>query len=168
MTMHRYRRCLNCQDVYTYQTSGRGAPKYNNNDYCPTCQEAIVNALKTVPQKFDCKRVPVAETPYAAVTREEIEAWYEAEQAARIARRKTEPNNFWLWGQQVWGGYLDLQTGDSQDVIKVKAPDGPYHGVSFWLSVWKKSKEYTIEVDMERDILTDRIVGPWKEYSRTS
>lgn len=168
MTTHRYRRCSNCQDVYTYQASGHGAPKYNNPDYCPTCQEVIVNALRTIPQKFGRFRTPLADVPqFADVTREQIEAWYAEDQEAQRKIRESSTGFASIQIRPIYAGLINLQTGDHQDVRRVKALEGPHVGAVFWITVWEKSGECELDVDMERDILNDRIVGPWKEYSRT-
>ncbi len=66
MTTQRRKRCAHCKVVYYYYASGRN-PRYNDDRYCPECQEAIENILNGIPVKFTKKWIEVSD-----YTREEI------------------------------------------------------------------------------------------------
>lgn len=56
--VERLKRCVHCRTRYTYQASGLGAPKYNDDRYCHSCKEHIVEAPKEVPIRFRCVHIP--------------------------------------------------------------------------------------------------------------
>lgn len=47
-------RCKHCGKEYSYQASGEGChSKLNNEDYCPECMKAILDALDKIPVRFE-------------------------------------------------------------------------------------------------------------------
>ena len=47
-------RCKHCGKEYSYQASGEGCNnKLNNEDYCPECMKAILDALDKIPVRFE-------------------------------------------------------------------------------------------------------------------
>ena len=47
-------RCKHCGKEYSYQASGEGCNnKLNNEDYCPECMKAILDALEKIPVRFE-------------------------------------------------------------------------------------------------------------------
>ena len=47
-------RCKHCGKEYSYQASGEGCNnKLNNEEYCPECMKAILNALEKIPVRFE-------------------------------------------------------------------------------------------------------------------
>ena len=47
-------RCKHCGKEYSYQASGEGCNnKLNNEEYCPECMKAILDALEKIPVRFE-------------------------------------------------------------------------------------------------------------------
>lgn len=162
MTVERYRRCEHCQDVYTYQLSGGGAPKYNDGRHCPECREAVCKALQGIPRKAECRYVDIKELPqYQDVTLDQVRVW-----EANLAERRKDG----LVAQRIWPGLYKLDdsgklTEDVQSIRQVIASEGPHKGVAFRVSTWKQDPEYTIEVPMEFDLVGQKLLGRWVAYS---
>lgn len=47
------RRCAHCSVVYSYQSSGDGAPRFNDGRYCPDCARTVAVALANVPARVE-------------------------------------------------------------------------------------------------------------------
>jgi hypothetical protein len=61
MTTHYEKTCKHCGTPYSFQGSGEWEGDYNqklNDDsFCPTCKEAILQALSSIPKKFEWRFV---------------------------------------------------------------------------------------------------------------
>lgn len=54
MTSYIYKRCLHCQDMYDFQSSGHGCfNPLNDSNFCEECKNTILAALENVPLKFE-------------------------------------------------------------------------------------------------------------------
>jgi len=114
---HRKKICIHCKTKYYYQASGHGCDDELNDDkYCPECMGAIVDALKSIPVKFEEIDTDASDE----VTYKEL-----------LAIRKKCTNMF----IRIRMPLFDMSTGDYQNNIQI----GDY-----WLSEWEKSPEYTI------------------------
>lgn len=48
-----FKNCKHCGCTYKYQASGEGClDELNDNEYCPICKKAIIDALNNIPIKF--------------------------------------------------------------------------------------------------------------------
>jgi hypothetical protein len=61
MTTHKLKRCEHCQTPYSFQSSGHGASKHNDDRYCPDCMKSVMEALKLVRIKFEKKWLPTTD-----------------------------------------------------------------------------------------------------------
>lgn len=60
MTRIIYHTCINCYDNYSYQSSGEGCGRpENDGDYCPRCKLNIIEALGRVPKVAEWTQVDV-------------------------------------------------------------------------------------------------------------
>jgi hypothetical protein len=153
------KRCGQCGDEYTYQGSGYGCNRPENDaTYCPSCKTVINEALAKIPRRFECRYRDVQEMDKFKdhVTLEMLIEWERAD----MERRKTE-----LWGQRIWPALYNIETGDSQNTREIvgrpPALGGVpnFNGIRFRLSTWKKNPEVTIEVPMEYDLLENKFTG---------
>ena len=55
------KRCKHCHKTYYYYLSGYH--QYNNENYCPECQEIIEKALSNVPVKYTGKYQEITLSP---------------------------------------------------------------------------------------------------------
>ena len=61
--MHYIHRCKHCGKEYSWQASGEGCDnRLNNEDYCPDCMKAILEALDKIPVRYE-KRFREIERP---------------------------------------------------------------------------------------------------------
>ena len=70
------RECKHCgvdiPDFYFYESTGASS-KYKDDDYCPECKKAIVDALKKIPVKFAYQDVKTDEVDLETLMRWEKE-----------------------------------------------------------------------------------------------
>jgi hypothetical protein len=190
MTTHAYKRCHHCLTRYTFQGSGFGAPKYNDPDHCPDCKEVIVDALATVPRRFEKVLVPTGERDAV-----ELEALQEADHLnpnlltphqTRVLKSRggllTEPlpdgalpiydkdpdavafvtgDIPALRPRRVEVGLIDQEDPSNKD----KRGRVQVEGKMFHWNYWSKDPEGTAEVrvEMERDLSTGEEV-PWLNF----
>lgn len=157
MTSHRGKRCVHCRTHYFYQASGHGCGERTNDpNYCPDCKARVLEALASIPARFECRYFPVSEVPmFAHVTRAHIEEW----EADLARRRETE-----LVAQRIWPGLVNLATGDTQSIRLVIASSGPHRGTAFRVSSWRRNPDdYRIEIGLEWDIANQRAGVIWEE-----
>ncbi len=149
MTTHRLLRCHRCGSEYSYQGSGRGAPRFNNAEYCVSCAQIVHEALAKVPRLFECRYRNIKEMPeaYSGITLPILLEW-EKEQLSVKKEGQMFPNI-----QRVFPGLYNLETGDHQCRREIRGNalpgDVSYQGQRFMLAMWEMSGEYEISVPME-------------------
>jgi hypothetical protein len=154
VTTHQYKRCGHCGVEYSYQGSGHGCLEtLNDPTWCRTCKQAVDDALKAVPRRFECRYRHTHEMPdrFLDVTLEKLLEW-EQENLAPRAEGK-------LVAQRVFAPLFNLETGDAQNVREVRSPSGQ----KFMLATWRLSPEYEVKVPWEWDLLAKGWTHhPWR------
>jgi hypothetical protein len=177
MTTHIGKRCGHCGQAYSFQGSGDGCQRPENDaTYCPGCKvvrdAALREAFSKVPRIYEARSRDIKELGdrFKDVTLEKLLAW-----EAEDERIKQSSDSSWVRNvRRVFVPLFNIQTGDSTttrdirgrsegnpafDPIKMRYPE--YVGVTFRLTTWRVSPEWTAEVQMEWDLregrFTDRI-----------
>lgn len=157
MTVERLHRCIKCRDRYTYQASGEGCGRVENDGkWCPSCKLIVVAALEKVPRMFEPRWVDVgsdeaslhADIPTVA----DCLRWREEAQAACKKHGH-------IWSERIWPALIDYGGKGCQSTRGVPARDGIYQGIMFRLSTWGQSPDHSIEIEMEFDLHKDRFTG---------
>lgn len=149
-----YKRCKHCQIVYTYQGSGDGCQRAENDPrYCPECMKIINKALS----KISIKRKRVWEET-DEITEKEFEELKEerikyCKKHNILDMRRVIPTSIRHDPKAKGLKVLDQELASS---IKNEA------GVEYILSKWKNNwKPVIITVAMEKDLKTNKIIGHW-------
>jgi hypothetical protein len=146
--MHYMKRCRHCKTVYTWQASGEGCfHELNDEDYCPVCKKAIIEALKSLPQKFKKVWVETDEVTYDYLKAE---------------RAKQDEKSGGLCMRRVYVSLFNFKTGASEknDAFDV---DGKQYVVQYWTD--NPTVNIKIKVLKEQNIETNEITGYWKDYN---
>jgi hypothetical protein len=164
MTTERYHRCAQCGTQYTFQGSGPGCDRADNNaTWCPSCTKIVYNALANVQRLFECRYRSIKEVErFKHITLEQVLEWEML--GNEIKRASGWPVT------RIWPGLFDAATGDSQNIREVigrqKNPEllptreeDVFVGVYFRLSTWRVRPEHVIEVPMEYDLIKGTFTG---------
>lgn len=151
MTSFDSHRCQHCHRLYMYQTSGWPEwpvenPDLNDGQHCPTCYQAILEALAKVPVLFE---KGWAETSEATI--EQLERWRD-EGVAEIKARGGIP------AYRVAMPLFDLSDGHKLGVEHngIVRGQGQLAGKSYRFSWWSKQgrDKGTVWVEVWRDTTT--------------
>lgn len=157
MTRHTMRRCVHCQVVYTYQTSGQRVNWFKNQSdsgtYCKDCWEVVKTALSVVPPKVERLWVTVVDS-------EEIERVYAAEKAYNDDPPK-------LMGAipvyRVGGSTYRFSAGGKMSRATTSYPV-LMDGVEYLITRWHdESRPDEIKRAEERNLETEEL-RPWRDY----
>lgn len=137
------RRCQHCKSMYSYQMSGPGSYKYNNDTYCPSCYKIVLEALSNIPVRFEKVLLPTD-----AVSPEEFEKLY-AEQELRL-RETMCGLSFQMvhFGAPVNFTYKELYINNVEHICTTNTDTG----------------EKLVECVYEKDCNTGELVGYYYEY----
>ena len=152
MTTHRTVRCEHCSDVYEFQSSGWGAPTFNDSEYCPTCKKAIDKALEKVPRKFDIEWVDDPTISLESVLKAEADqkAEYEAK------------NGVLPYFKAVLMPLFDMKDTDNHNIGGVIQMGDKRVSYSYWTK--NNHPGYPkVQVKMEKNLQTGQL-SPWREY----
>jgi hypothetical protein len=141
---HYTKRCKHCKSTYTYQGSGDGCFRPMNDDtYCPVCKAVIIEALKTIPKKFDSVFVETDEVTYDY-----------------LLEKRREKETGGLCTRRVYASLFNTKTGEAEknDAFDV---DNRQYLVQYWPS---KREDMKIKVLKEKNLLTGEITGYWRDY----
>jgi hypothetical protein len=143
--------CKNCGDKYLYQGSGQytlKTPKeYNSREYCPTCKEATVKALSTIPQKSYIDWVEVKEDMLDELLKVE-------ENERKRVEENRNPFDLFPPLRRVFPSLFDTKTNESSKSGEVKVGDKMYRYFYFP----SKPKEAKIHVMARLNTLTKEII----------
>lgn len=143
--MERYVRCINCGVEYLWQSSGPRSPEFNDKEYCPGCKQKVVEALSSVPKKYECRHRDIKEIPQLShLSLEEVMSWYDPNQMIR----------------RIWPGLYNLETGDRQTIEEILGKQ-EYSRWRFKVATWRDSREYSIEVPWEYDVVSKQFTNRW-------
>lgn len=154
------RRCGHCGEKYTYQGSGAGCGRPENDAvFCPFCKRIQLDALSRVTRKCEGRYQDVREIPrFQNVSLVEALEW---EKAQEVKRQKLRDEGK-IVGVRVFMGLVKIDTGEWQKVREVVAQDGPHQGRRFKVATWPNSPEYEISIEMEYDLVNNRFTNvPW-------
>lgn len=163
MTSYKSRRCIHCKTKYEQLASGFGyLNTHNDSRYCPECLSVVNRALSQVPKLFEMRCVDVTSISQCSdVTLEQVLEW-KAAMDQDIARRRAEGQCI---GVRVAAPLFDLNNPENINIASYVVPnDGPFKGVSFILSTWLLSDDYTIRVEVEWDLKKDEFHDFWRNY----
>lgn len=160
MTTQAYHRCAQCGDQYTYQGSGPGCGRAENDPkWCPICKGIVDRALADVPRLFECRYRPTSEVKgFEALTMEMLKEWETKPDPFHTRLDGTNPPI----ARRIWPGLYNLETGDSQNIYEVQAWTNapyPYRSRRFRVSTWRQDPEFAIELAMEYDLREGRFTG---------
>lgn len=146
--------CKHCGDEYTHQWSGNydavDTPKeYRDQDYCPECKKAIVEALKEIPVKFKYEFADTDEVDLDTLERWEKEFWEEARVQGKLYAKRVFASLF-NWDKQ--------ESQKTEQVIGREDKKGRIYIYSYWPS---KRDEYTIRVEKRKNLITGEL-GKYK------
>jgi len=155
--IERLTRCTHCGDVYSYQASGDGCNR-NENDphYCPVCKTTINDALSQIPPK----RVP-RDVFTNEVTLETLQMW---------EKNKTRSKGFPAFHRIIPGGIRQIKDGSFeyetvQEVVGQEDKKGRIYKYRYWKDKdGKRISEPKITVRMEIHKPTGTTTGYWKKY----
>lgn len=142
--------------MYTYQSSGPGAPRTNDASYCGDCKQVILDALAAVPVRVRRDFEVVTDPALVAA----VVAVRDA-QDARAAEPSPPGEAFGAWfarrARQIRPGLIDMTTGA---VLHVRVV---YHeGVPYDVSEWSdKRKPPEVKRAVEVDVATGTR-QPWR------
>jgi rubredoxin len=142
--MHLIKRCRHCKTVYTWQASGEGCfNELNDETYCPDCKKVIIEALKSVSQKF--KKV-----------------WVETDEVTYdyLKEKRAEKEKDGLCMRRVYASLFNSETGASEKNDAFDVDDKQYC-VQYWSD---NPTVIKIKVLKELNIETNEIIGYWKDY----
>lgn len=119
-------RCKNCLQEYFYYLSGKPNTNFNDEQYCPECKKAIVEALKTIKPKFKLSWVNLN------CNQDDIKNYLDTFQKIKIAQNKKysrvinvyrlfcgKPN--YSYEMYYWnGGKYLVETKDDNTVVNIK------------------------------------------------
>lgn len=144
--------CKHCGVEYETQYSGENVleipREYQDHEYCPECKKAIVDALGTIPVKFDYKFVVTNEVNLNTLLKWEKDE----EEEARVLRE----SNVWLLpkARRVFPSMMNQEMTESRKMGQVIGRDekkGRTYIYSYWPS---KLSECTITVNKKVNLLT--------------
>lgn len=147
MSSFENKRCKHCNTIYVYQGSGEGCHNPSNDqNYCVDCKNVILDALKSVPVRFEPAWVP-SDIPLEkaiALTNE--------------AREKARANNVLVF-ERIHVPMFDMKDPDNhyeQGSIRVDGQDICWHR-------WSKTGDGLVLKLVEIEIAFG-IERPWLDY----
>lgn len=163
------KRCAHCGSSYIYQGSGSDIPELNSSEWCSDCYKIVIAALSVAPRKYCGKYRDIQEIPeFSEITLPTLLEW----ESARTAQRKAANTEgkpecaacsfrsmFAVNFTGIFPGLYDHETGEIQNGREVVAPSGRFQGVRFKLATWKTKPEYSIEIEMEWDLVESAWTG---------
>lgn len=151
MSTFKQRRCSHCKIRYDYQVSGYGGlQEYNSETYCQDCYKVVLDALKAVP----VKRKPdwVGTSDVSAKTLVDLEQkQYEAADAK---------GGLFPPFRRVLPGLYDLERPDNHHKQGILRHEGHTCKYEYWTQQGGIDAGQA-NVQVERDVLTGDILGPW-------
>jgi hypothetical protein len=152
------KRCVHCGIRYTYQASGYPREDYSHSSYyCKDCWKVIQDALSKILKKRERVCIKTNE-----VTRKQIEDWHKEDIINEEEIQKNNPQTLFLsfTAHRVSVPMFNLNNGDSSETIWAYGKD-EFRGKVYSLTFWRKTDEYEIDVEMEKNLETGEIIGPW-------
>ena len=151
MTSYRYKRCVHCKRVYTWQSSGYNCnSQFNDAHHCPDCRTAIIYALKSVPVLFKSVWVETNEV--------DVNTLLEHRKNALKKAKEDNPNR--MIGERVFATLYDMV--DPYNINNNYNIE--YQGKTYSVTTWSKTPEKNkVQILMEEDIQTGQR-EPWKDY----
>ena len=138
--------CINCGAEYTFQASGSWSlnypEKFNDEDYCPECKEAILRALNSISQKTEIKWIPTDLVDFETLKRWEKEE--EEEYQKECNKKMSEGNIVFPRCKRVFAGLFRMskpgQPGDSTTAIHIRGREN-HTDKFFHCQYWRNSGE---------------------------
>lgn len=148
MTTHYQKTCNHCGTPYAFQGSGEWVGGYNqklnDNSYCPTCKEAILQALSVIPKKFEWRLVKSKA--------------YSVKEMLLLASRQDEEwlhNNSRIPVKRVFPELTNKDTGNRYITQEVRTPTGIFR-VSYWTGEELPSHPNCVKKKVLWDLLNNR------------
>lgn len=153
MTSFDQRRCVHCGRRYAFQASGGGCFEETNDDaYCKSCKRVILDALKEVPQK--------TERDYR-YTRDVTVAFLVNLEEKREAELRAEGKLPWRRCAMPLFNLRDPSDSNRTGYVR---HDGRTYLYSYWSK--KGMDAGTVRVEVEVDLETGEVTGPWSLTDR--
>ena len=149
MTSHRNKRCVHCNTVYLFQSSGHGCLDQPNDDrYCPECMTIILKALSHVKRKYDSEWVESHDFTVAELVEIERKRLDEVSKSGGIPFRAFSMSLY------------DMSDFNNNNVTGIVHVDGKTYEYRYWTK--KNEGEFTpkVSVLMQRDLVT-KALEPW-------
>lgn len=152
---HQNKRCAHCATTYAYQSSGGGCLEPTNDPtYCPSCKKVVLDALSSVPAKFERDWV---------VTRDvSVETLVELERERLDAVREKGG----IPVRRVLMGLYDMADFSNHNHRGLVRLDGKTYSYDYWEKGGMAAGQVCVEV--EREVATGKVTGPYdlRDYWR--
>ena len=144
--------CKHCGVQYEAQYSGENVldvpREYQDLEYCPECKKAIVDALSTIPVKFEYKGVQTDEVDLETLLRWEKEI--EDERAQQLEKGKM----LFPVSRRIFAGLYDSKNGEPQTIRQVIGKEDK-KGRVYIYCYWPSDKiNNTISVQRRVNLIT--------------
>jgi hypothetical protein len=157
-------RCKHCHIIYEWQASGEyclDTPKeYNDENYCPECKKAIVDALNNIPIKKSLVWEKVTDISFSEMKRM-------IDNYEKKLREKDKDSAFPLL-RRVFPGCYDTENNvysvEGQIYVDMKKDNFHTHKIHYRYFYFPgKENEIKITVAMEKDNASNKIIGYWED-----
>ena len=152
------KRCYHCKTTYTYQGSGDGCfRKENDSKFCPDCMKAINETLDKIPKKFKEAWIETTE-----VTFEQLKQW-EKDKVAEYEAKRAKGEMLFPMVKRVFVGSVNMKIGERDVIEHVNGRDS-FRNREFIYKYWSSTPDQiTITTRVEKNIKTGETT-PWKDY----
>ncbi len=158
MSTFKQRRCAHCKTRYDYQTSGyRETREYDSETYCNGCYKVVLDALRAVPVKSKPSWVGCSDVSVETLVNLEQERWKAADAKGGLL----PPYH------RVLPGMVDLVRPDNHHKQGILHHDGRTYLYEYWTQQGGMDAGQ-VNVQVERDVATGDILGPWDLSDRWS
>lgn len=155
-----YKNCIHCGVIYTYQSSGEGCHRDENDDkYCPSCKKALLNTLRKIPKKFTYRWVETDDvTKEEALSiikkndEEQDRRWKKGDERAKKCKGCELLPPFRLKLVRAYMPLVDMDTCESSN-----QKDFVYNNNKYFIRWWKsKPNDYKITKEVRWNLETDK------------